>query len=85
MTQTATEPTEPASHYAQVWYRSTGYAGLLAKVDEIKAAIGTGAWLPCDGGLVVIRPETPLIQIMVDQEPDIRRAYINLQLNCYHT
>ena len=79
-----TEPLEPATHYAQVWYRDTGYADLLAKVDEIKAAIGTGVKLECDGGYVVLRPLSPLAQIMVDEDPTVRYAYINLQINCYH-
>ena len=34
-----TEPLESATHYAQVWYRDTSNAALLAKVDEIKAAL----------------------------------------------
>lgn len=80
-----TEPLEPATHYAQVWYRDTGHADLLAKVDEIKAAIGTGVKLECDGGYVVLRPLNPLVQMMVDEDPTVRCAYINLQINCYHT
>ena len=79
-----TEPTESATHYAQVWYRSTSNAALLAKVDEIKEAIGTGVVLQCDGGYVVIRPSTPFVQLGVDEEPANRYAYINLQINCYH-
>ena len=77
-----TEPTDPASHYAQVFYRATDNVGLMAKVDEIKAAIGTGKILRTDGGYVMIRPATPYVQLMADDED--RYAYINLQLNCYH-
>ncbi len=80
-----TEPTESATHYAQVWYRSTSNAALLAKVDEIKEAIGTGAIIQCDGGYVVIRPSTPFVQLVVDEDPANRYAYINLQINCYHS
>lgn len=79
-----TEPLESATHYAQVWYRDTSNAALLAKVDAIKAAIGTGVSIPCDGGYVVLRPMTPLVQINVDAVPETRYAYINLQINCYH-
>ena len=78
------EPTEPVSGYAQVWYRDTGNAAMLAKVDEIKAAIGTGTRLKCDGGYVVLRPSTPYVQLMSDEDPTKRYAYINLQINCYH-
>lgn len=80
-----TEPLESSTHYAQVWYRDTSNAALMAKVDEIKAAIGsTGVSLPCTGGYVVLRPLTPLVQLMVDQDSATRYAYINLQINCYH-
>lgn len=79
-----TEPLEPATHYAQVWYRDTGYADHLAKVDEIKAAIGDGVKLECDGGYVVLRPLSPLAQTMTDEDTTIKYTYINLQINCYH-
>lgn len=78
------EPLAPTTHYAQVWYRDTGNAAMLAKVDEIKAAIGDGVVLDCEGGCVVIRPATPFVQLMVDENPENRYAYINMQLNCYH-
>lgn len=78
------EPLAPTTHYAQVWYRDTCNAAMLAKVDEIKAAIGDGVVLDCEGGCVVIRPATPFVQLMVDENPENRYAYINMQLNCYH-
>lgn len=78
------EPFDPVTHYAQVWYRDTGNAAMLSKVDEIKAAIGEGVVIECDGGYVVIRPANPYVQLMVDEDPANRYAYINLQLNCYH-
>lgn len=80
-----TESLEPATHYAQVWYRDTSNAELLEKVDQIKEAIGTGIRLECDGGYVVLRPSTPYVQIETGDDPTIRYAYINLQINCYHT
>ena len=79
-----TEPVEPATHYAQVWYRSTSNAAMLAKVDEIKNAIGTAAVLKCDGGYVVLRPSTPYVQLGTGENQEDRYAYINLQINCYH-
>lgn len=78
------EPLEPTSHYAQVWYRDTGNAAMLEKVDEIKAAIGTGVVIECEEGFVVIRPASPFVQLMVDMNPENRYAYINMQINCYH-
>lgn len=79
-----TEPLEPASHYAQVFYRSPSNAALLAKVDEIKDAIKNGVVIACDGGYVAIRPSNPYVQLMIDEVPENRYAYINLQINCYH-
>ena len=73
----------PASFYAQVYYRhKTRNGPALQKADEIVRAIGEGVTIPCNGGYVTIRPQTPLIQPLVDG--DIRSAYINLQINAYH-
>ena len=72
----------PVSHYVQVYMRTNSNTELLGKAGEIVRAIGEGIVL--DGG-VVIRPQTPLVQIINDEDPNIRRAYINLQLNAFHT
>ena len=73
---------QKASMYAQVWDRTKSNAGIIQKADQITAAIGEGKKIPLDGGYLVIWPETPLIQIMVDG--DFRSAYINLSVNTYH-
>lgn len=73
----------PATHYAQVYMRTNSNAELLGKAGEIVGAIGEGALI---GNGVVIRPSSPLVQILHDpSNPDIRIAYINLQLNALHT
>lgn len=81
-----TEPLEQGTHYCQIWDRSTSNAGILGKADAIKQALGkTGVTLDCEGGgYVVLRPATPFAQVMIDADPSIRRAYINLLINCYH-
>lgn len=79
-----TEFLQPATHYAQVWYRDTSNAQMLTIVDAIKEAIGTGVVLECTGGYVVIRPDTPFVQLLADENPENRYAYINMQINCYH-
>lgn len=78
------EPLEPATHYAQVWYRKTSNIALLSKVDEIISAVGEIVKLECEGGYVVLRPSGPFVQLMVDADPAIRYAYFNFQINCYH-
>lgn len=73
----------PASHYAQIYMRTNGNEQLLALAGRIVEAVGEGTRLT-DG--VTLRPSTPLVQIMVDaNDPDVRFAYINLQLNAFHT
>ena len=73
---------QKATLYAQVWDRSKGNALISQKADEIAGAIGEGRRITLDGGWLVIWPETPLIQLMVDG--DYRSAYINLSINAYH-
>lgn len=73
----------PATHYAQIFMRTNSNTALLEKAGDIVSAIGEGVVL--DSG-VVIRPSTPLVQIMHDaSNSDIRIAYISLQLNALHT
>lgn len=73
----------PVSHYAQIFMRTNSNAPLLTAAGEIVRAIGEGKVL--ENG-VVIRPSTPLVQLMIDEQfPDLRFAYLNLQLNAFHT
>ena len=80
-----TPPLEPLTHYAQVWYRTTKNVELMATVDSIKQAFGTDrkVTLRCNGGYVVLRD--PTVQLQTDQNPENRYAYINMQINCYHS
>ena len=73
---------QKASLYAQVWDRTKSNAYIIRVADQITAAIGQGLNIPVDGGYLVLWPESPLIQIMVDG--DFRSAYINLSVNTYH-
>ena len=73
---------QKASLYAQVWDRTTSNTGIIRVADQIPAAIGeNGTNIPVEGGYLIIWPESPLIQIMVDG--DYRSAYINLSINTY--
>ena len=77
-----TEPLQPLTHYAQVWYRSTSNAALLAKTDEIMAVLKPGVSIPCTGGYVSLRGAT--VSLVTDMNPENRYAYINMQINCFH-
>lgn len=71
------------SMYAQVWYYTRSNTEVFKKADEICAAIGSnGVKIPCDGGFVVIWPETPMQQLMVDG--NTRCSTINLTIGAYH-
>lgn len=75
----------PATFFVNVYYRDnkSNYA-VMAKAEEIAAAIGDrGVRIPCDGGVVVINPQNPLIQTIPENE-GVRGAYLNLQLNAYY-
>ena len=74
---------QKATMYAQVWDRTKSNTGIIKKADQITAAIGdTGKRIAFEGGYLVIWPENPLIQIMVNG--DFRSAYINLSINSYN-
>ena len=78
-----TEPewSQKATFYIQGWYRSKSNAELAAKADQIVREIGTGITINTESGYLVIYPETPLVQMMVDG--DYRSFYINLSINSY--
>lgn len=84
ITYQLTEPewNEQANTYCQVWFPKNQLAALLAKADQIAAAIGTGIQFTQDGGYLVLYPATPLIQIYSDEYS--QSAYINLMINAYH-
>lgn len=75
------EWTSKATFYIQGWYRTTSNAALVEKADQIIREIGTGITINTDGGYLVIYPESPLVQMMVDG--DYRSFYINLSINVY--
>ena len=79
------ESLEAGTHYAQIFYRATSNEALLRKTDEVLNVLGSkGCSIPCEGGSVVLRPANPKVQWMTDENPEIRYAYINMQINCYH-
>ena len=83
LTYPLTEPewNRKATFYIQGWYRATDYTEMLEKADQIIREIGQGITICTSEGYVVIYPDTPLVQTMVDG--DIRSFYINLTLNAY--
>lgn len=70
------------AYHFMVWYKSTSNLALIQKADEIVAAVGVGVRIPCQGGVLVLWPDTPLMQEQLDG--DYRGMYISLILNAYH-
>ena len=72
------------SFYVNVYYRhNTSNRECLTKADEIIEAVGEGVRIPFSGGLLILWPDTPMVQVM-EPENGVRRAYINLAINSYH-
>jgi len=72
---------QKATFYIQGWFRTTSNATLAETADRIISEIGTGITISTEVGYLVIYPETPLVQMLVDG--DYRSFYINLSINCY--
>lgn len=72
---------QKTSWYIQGWYRSTSNTDLVEKADEIVKEIGTGITISTESGFLVIYPDSPLVQMMNDD--DYRSFYINLSINAY--
>lgn len=73
---------QQANSYCQVWYPKNRLADLLAKADQIVGAIGLMKKIDHPEGYLIIRPQTPVTQIMSDEYS--QSAYINLTINAYH-
>ena len=78
----APEWNQKATMYARVWDRTNSNIRIMQLADQITQAIGEMKKISFDGGYLVIWPESPLIQILVDG--DTRSAYINLSINSYN-
>lgn len=70
---------EPTPLYANLWYKSSSWAEITAKANEMSEAIGRGgAIVPFDGGYIWICRGVPFSQRMPDEDDTIRRIYINV-------
>lgn len=70
---------EPTPLYANLWYKSSSWAEITIKTNEMSEAIGRGgAIVPFDGGYIWICRGVPFSQRMPDEDDTIRRIYINV-------
>lgn len=65
---------------ASIWYYGTTWADASKTADEIAAAIGYGYKISTiDGGYLWLHRGNPFAQRVADEDPKIRRIYINVQ------
>lgn len=67
---------------ASIWYRSSSWAGVEAKKNEIAKRIGEHGHLslPVNGGFIYLVKGVPFAQRMVDPSDSfVKRIYLNLQ------
>lgn len=69
----------PVALTASLWYRSTSWADISRKANEIAEAVALFVPWPIDGGRVRIwQGNTPLAQRMSDPGENVRRIVINI-------
>lgn len=67
--------------YAEVWVRSTIYAGINAIVDAIEDAIGGGVSLPAGDGAVYIHKGDQFCQMRdMAGDPTLKCAYLSMTI-----
>lgn len=69
----------PVSMIANIWTRSSSWGSALRKFAEIEKVIGAGKYIKCDGGAILIRFGSPIMNRLGDDTDDmIRRLLINI-------
>lgn len=84
ITYTLVEPDwrEQASFTMRVWYKSTSYSEINAKIDEISKAIGGGICIPNSDGYIIIYKDTVFSQFQpYDSDSNVKVAYLSMILN----
>ena len=70
---------DQASIVVNLWYQTESNAAINAMVDTIATAVGSGGKsIACDEGAIWIKKGSPFAQSLADDDPAIRRRYINL-------
>ena len=70
---------EPTPLFANLWYRSSSWAEITAKSNQIATIIGRGGmFVHFDEGAIWICRGHPFSQRMADDQDNIRRIYINV-------
>lgn len=75
---------EPIMQNASLWMRSTSWGEIVEKMQQIAEYIGLGGKLiKTDSGYLWIKRGTPFAQRMSDEDPAVRRIYLNLEIEFF--
>lgn len=75
---------EPVMMSASLWYKSTSWADITEKAMEIGAYIGLGGRIiPFEDGYLWVKRGTPFAQRMSDENAQIRRMYLNIEVEYF--
>ena len=67
---------------ANLWYRTTSWAAITQKADQIAQYIGYGGKvIPIDGGYIWIKLGRPFAQRMAVEDDSIRRILLNINVD----
>lgn len=77
---------EPVMLSASLWSRSKSWTAAVEKAEQIMQDIGLGGKLVSfTGGKLWIKRGVPFSQRMSDEDPTIRRIYINIEVEFFTT
>lgn len=66
---------------ASLWQRSTSWTDVITKAQQIMNYISMGGVvISTDEGAIWIKRGSPFSQRMSDEDPDVRRIYINIEV-----
>lgn len=72
---------EPMSLTGSLWERSTSWSNTVEKALQIETVLGNrGVTIPYDGGVLWIKRGRPFFQRMSDEDPAVRRIYLNIEI-----
>ncbi len=73
---------DPVELTASLWYRTTSWAEITQKADEIAAYIGWGGRvIPIQGGYLWVKLGAPFAQRMAVEQDSIRRIVLNISVD----
>lgn len=67
---------------ASIWYRSTSWKEISEKAEQIREVLEDGGrYIVTDKGAIWLKMGVPFAQRMSDEDDNIRRIYINIEVD----